>query len=309
MQELAPSLHVLEVFMPVLCNENFLIDNILPEVAGIQFYKGIEMPVIFRKENQTKLRRIVEENNYQLTIWGSPNINEKGYNLSSLDVEERKKAVDFTKGLLSICAESGTFHVGLPSGPDVALEQREEAKKALFDSYVVLAREAERLGINLTLEPLDRYAHKKQLMGPIHEVIDWFAELRKECPNYYIHWDSAHEALGGIDLKESLETALPYMAQFHICNCVTDPTNPCYGDWHMELGPAPEYQNWGYLNLKKAVDMLSVASIGTPPEGIEEVHVAVEVRTHLGDDMWKREGEARAFLMAAFDGAGLKYDK
>ncbi len=310
MQKLAPSLHMLEIFMPAVKDENFFIQKLLPDVAEIPFYTGIELPVIFKKENQEFVRRVVEERNYQLTIWASPDINNRGDSLSSLNSEERKRAVAYTKELLAVAAESGAYHVGLPSGADVSPELREDAKKALFDSYCELSKEAYRYpNMHLTLEPLDRYVHKKQLMGPIHEVIDWFGELKKECPNFYIHWDSAHEALAGIDLEESMKCALPYMAQFHICNCVTDPANPCYGDWHMELGDAPEYRNWGYLDLQGAVRMLRNAAEAQKPDGIEEVHVAVEVRTHMGDDLWKREGEIRRFLQDAFHEAGLAYNK
>lgn len=310
MQKLEPSLHMLEIFMPAVKDENFLIQKILPDVADIPFYTGIELPVIYKKENQQFVRKIVEERNYQLTIWASPDINNRGDSLSSLKSEERKRAVAYTKELFAIAAESGAYHVGLPSGADVAPELREDAKKALFDSYCELSKEASGYqDMHLTLEPLDRYVHKKQLMGPIHEVIDWFGELKKECPNFYIHWDSAHEALAEIDLEESMKCALPYMAQFHICNCVTDPTNPCYGDWHMELGDAPEYRNWGYLDLQGAARMLRTAAEAQIPEGIEEVHVAVEVRTHMGDDLWKREREIRRFLQDAFHEAGLAYNK
>lgn len=310
MQKIVPSLHMLETFMPAIKNETFLIQKILPEVAQIPFYQGIELPVIFEKENQSILRKIVDEKKYQLTIWASPNINERGDDLSSLNQESRKRAIKYTKELLKVAAESGAYHVGLPSGPDVTPEQREDAKKALFDSFCEVSREAKQYeNLHLTLEPLDRYVHKKQLMGPIHEVVAWFTLLKKECPNFYIHWDSAHEALAEIDLEESLKAALPYMAQFHICNCVTDSSNPCYGDWHMELGQAPDYRNWGYLDLAKAAEILKTAAAGQKPAGVEEVHVAIEVRTHMGDDLWKRENEIRAFLMDAFDLANLKYEK
>ena len=88
MKQLAPSLHMLEIFMPAVTDENFFVQKILPDVAKIPFYTGIELPVIFKKENQKLVRRIVEDRDYQLTIWASPNINEKGDNLSALDPEE-----------------------------------------------------------------------------------------------------------------------------------------------------------------------------------------------------------------------------
>ena len=101
MKQLAPSLHMLEIFMPAVTDENFFVQKILPDVAKIPFYTGIELPVIFKKENQKLVRRIVEDRDYQLTIWASPNINEKGDNLSALDPEERRRAVAYVKELLA----------------------------------------------------------------------------------------------------------------------------------------------------------------------------------------------------------------
>lgn len=309
MQEILPSLHLLEIFMPVADNESFLL-KMLQEVSEIPFYKGIELPVIFEKENITAVRRLVEERQYQLTQWASPSIIAKGFQLSSLDKELREKSVAYAIELMKTAAEAGTTNVGLPSGDDPGEEKREAAKEALYESYCRISEAAGAYeGVHLTLEPLDRYVHKKQLMGPIHEVVQWFGELKKDCPNFYLHWDSAHEALAGIDLVESLEAALPYLAQFHICNCVTDPANPCYGDFHMEIGPEPEFKNWGYLTPKIAAELLRRVAKEDPVLGVKNTHVAVEVRTHMGDDMWKREKEIRKFLMKAYDLAGLKYDQ
>lgn len=310
MQTILPSLHLLEIFMPIAANEDFLVQNILQDVSKINFYKGIEMPLIFAAKNQQILRRLVKEKGWQLTVWASPTINAKGLNLSSLDKELRKKSIAFTKEMLAVTANMGGFYMGLPSGPDVSSPEREDAKKALFDSFCQIGEEAAKYeGLHLILEPLDRYVHKKQLMGPIHEVVEWFSPLKKECSNFYIHWDSAHEALAGIDLLESLEAALPYLAQFHLCNCVTDPKNPCHGDYHMELGAGPEYKNWGYLTPKIASELLKRVSKEEPVAGIGHTHVAVEVRAHMGNDMWKLEREIRDFLMYAFDLASLPYDK
>lgn len=307
MQKVLPSLHMLEIFMPVSDNEPFLM-KMLQEAALITFYKGFELPVIEQTENQRMVRSLAEQG-YQITQWASPRIIAKGYNLSSLDQKLRAESTDYAITLIKTAAESGTVYVGLPSGDYPGDEKCEDAKKALFESYCRISEAAKQFGgLHLTMEPLDRYVHKKQLMGPIHEVMQWFKGLKQECPNFYIHWDSAHEALAGIDLIESLEAALPYMAQFHICNCVTDPKSPYYGDYHMELGAAPQYRNWGYLTPEIGADMLRRVAAENPAAGVRNTHVAVEVRTHMGNDMWKCEREIREFLMQVYDLAGLSYD-
>lgn len=308
MQNILPSIHLLEIFMPIADREEFLI-KMLEDVKRIDFYKGIELPIIFEKKNIQAVRRIAQEKNYQITEWASPNLISRGLNLSSTDPALREKSVAYAIELMKIAAEAGTANVGLPSGDDPGELKREEAKAALFESYCRISEAAKAYeGLHLTLEPLDRYVHKKQLMGPICEVAEWFDGLKKVCPNFYIHWDSAHEALAGIDLMESLETALPYLAQFHLCNCVTDPSHPYYGDHHMEVGRAPEYRTWGFLTPEIAAGFLRRVSKEPPVAGIKNTHVAVEVRTHMGDDLWEREREIREFLMRAYDLAGLDYD-
>lgn len=308
MRNILPSLHLLEIFMPIADREDFLI-GMLEEVEKIDFYKGIELPIIFQRQNIDKVRRIAQKKRYQVTEWASPELIKRGYNLSSLNRELRNKSVGYAVELVKIAAEAGTANVGLPSGDDPGDSKREEAKEVLFDSYCRISEAArEYEGLRLTLEPLDRYVHKKQLLGPIYEVTEWFGILKKDCPNFYIHWDSAHEALAGINLTESLEAALPYMAQFHICNCVIEPSHPYYGDFHMEVGRAPDYKNWGYLTPEIAAGLLKRVAGESPVEGVRNTHVAVEVRSHMGDGLWEKERDIRGFLMKAFDLAGLAYD-
>ncbi len=309
MQKILPSLHMLELFFPLVPTESFFV-GLLDEARRIPFYKGLELPEILEKQNRDTVRRIVEEDGYQLTVWSSPSITENGYNLASLDGELREKSVEFAIEMIKNAADMGTTNIGIPCGPDPGDADRPEALKGLSDSYHRMsAAAAEFEGVHLTFEPLDRYAHKKQILGPIREVIEWFEVLKKDCPNMYIHWDSAHEALGNIDLVESMKVALPYMAQFHICNCVTDPTHPYYGDWHMDIGMPPEYRNWGYLDVNVAAELLRTAAQAGKVEGVKNTHVAVEVRTHKGNDCWKTERGVREFLMAAYDRAGLEYDR
>ena len=299
---------MLEVFMPVTGDETFF-TNLLDDVRRIPFYKGLELPVIFQKENREHVRKVVEEEDYQLTIWASPNISGE-YSLCSLDSQIRKKSVDYAIELIRLSSDMHTVNIGVPSGNDPGDEARPASLDALYESYCRMSEAAAEFpGLHITVEPLDRFAHKKQILGPIKEVTEWFAVLKKDCPNYFIHWDSAHEALGNIDLIQSMEYALPYMAQFHICNCVTDPTHPCYGDWHMEVGEPPEFKNWGYLDVDTAAGLLKRAALADKVEGVRNTHCALEVRTHMGDDLWKREHDMRAFLMAAYDRAGLTYDR
>jgi len=308
MRKILPSMHFLENFMPIMENEKFAVD-LLGQAADIEFYEAVELGFIKDTACRHAIRNIVENRGWQLTQWCSPVIADKGLSLSSLDPKERKKAIACAKELLAGIAETGARRCGLQSGPDPKTDElRVEAKKALLESCIELSEMAKQYeGMYLLFEPLDRFVHKKQLLGPIKEVTEWFANLKKECSNFYIHWDSAHEVLGGADLKESVTFAAPYLAQFHLCNCINDPQHPYYGDHHMDIGQAPDYKTWGYLTPKVGAEILKTVAAFEPCDGVETTYCALEVRAHLADDLWAKERLIRTFLTKAFDLAGIAH--
>lgn len=297
---LQPSAHLYEGFMPLAASERLFCD-VLRKIPEIGFYRGIETGVFFEPQSLRDVRRLREENGWRLTMWATPWMLLDGLNLSSLDETLRARSVRRAIELVALAAETGASHFGLPSGSDPGDADREQAKTLLFESLSQIAEKAAQYeGMRILLEPLDRYAHKKQLIGPMRESMEWFAPLHAQHPNLLIHWDSAHEALGGIDLVESLQLAKPYLAQFHLCNAILDPVHPLYGDLHMDIGSAPGFETDGYLTPDVAARILADAAACRPIDGDRPLHVAVEMRAHLGDDMWQKERTSRAFLQEAF---------
>jgi len=222
-----------------------------------------------------------------------------------LDENGRRKAIELVKKLAEYAADAGYTNVGVPSGDDPGYLMRGLAKNALAESMVELAEHCKELGVNLTLEPLDRYAYKKQLIGPIEESMIWFKPIHEACDNTYIHWDSAHEALGGAELMHSLELTEPYLTQFHLCNAILDPGHPCYGDLHMECGVAPDFETEGFLCPELGADIIRKVSSFKKAPGVEHVYVAVEVLGHPGDNLWLKEKNAGEFLCRCFELAGI----
>lgn len=307
MRKILPSMHFLENFMPIMTNETLAVD-LLEKASEIEFYEAVELGYIKDSNVRKKIRNIVENRNWQLTQWCSPVIADKGYSLSSLDKTERKKAINLAIELIDGISECGATRCGLQSGPDVSSALRDDAKKALLESCIEISEAAKKYeNMYLLIEPLDRYAHKKQLLGPIKEVVDWFKILKQYANNFYIHWDSAHEMLGGANLEDSLTLTAPYLAQFHICNCVIDKLHPYYGDHHMDVGSAPDFKTWGYLTPEVGASILNVAKNLQTCENINTTYCALEVRSHLGDDLWAKEKLIRTFLTKVFDLAGIQH--
>jgi sugar phosphate isomerase/epimerase len=303
-QNILTSAHLLEMFMPYLYDEPRMID-VLRTVAQVDFYRGVELPVFFDRENRKVVRSLIEQHHLFGGTSVTPYLKAQKLNLSDLEGEGRRRAVALVKQLASYAAECGYTNICIPSGDDPGDAMRGFAKVVLAESLVELAEYMDTLGLKLTVEPLDRYAFKKQLIGPMEETVMWFKSIHESCLNTYIHWDSAHEALGGIDLMHSLNLAAPYLAQLHLCDAITDMSHPCFGDLHMDCALAPTWETEGFLTPEVGAHILSkVASFDTPA-GVSHVYASVEIHGYPGAHLWSIEGHARAFLQRCFQLAGL----
>ncbi len=303
-RNLRTSAHLLEMFMPYRSDEARMID-VLRKAVEFDFYRGVELGIFFDPTNRKTVRGILEENHLHGTTFVTPYVKDQKLSLSDLETQGRRKAVDLVKELAGYAADAGYTNFCVPSGDDPGPVFRGLAKLALTESMVEIAERCRSLGMNLMLEPLDRYAYKKQLIGPIEEAAVWFAPIHEECPNAYLHWDSAHEALGGADLMKSIETAAPFLAQMHLCNAILDPGHPCYGDLHMDVGEAPDFETEGFLTPQVGAQILKKTASFDPPQGIAETFVSVEVLGHPGDNLWLKERTVREFLARCFALAGM----
>ncbi len=303
-QTIVPSGHLLEMFMPYRDDEKRMLE-VLKKAADFGFYKNVELPSFRDKYNRMYVRETLEANGLTATTFVTPYVKEKKLSLCDLDESRRREAIELCKEHAGYAADTGYMHFGVPSGDDPGDEKRAEAKKVMAESLVELANYVKGLGMNLTIEPLDRYAYKKQLIGPMKENSIWFAPIHEACPNTFIHWDSAHEALGGTDLMHSIEYVAPYIGQFHLCDAITDVNHPCFGDLHMEVAEAPDWKTEGFLTPEIGAQILKKIASYDKPEGVKHVAVAVEVLGHPGDNLWRKEKNAREFLAKCFELAGM----
>ena len=304
-QKLVPSGHLLEMFMPYRDDEKRMLE-VLKKAADFGFYKNVELPAFKDKYNKMYVRNTLEANGLTATTFVTPYVKEKKLSLCDLDESRRREAIELCKVYAGHASVIGIMHFGVPSGDDPGDAKRAEAKKVMAESLVELANYVKGLGMNLTIEPLDRYAFKKQLIGPMKETSIWFAPIHEACPNVFIHWDSAHEALGGTDLMHSIEYIAPYIGQFHLCDAITDVNHPCFGDLHMDVAEGPDWTTEGFLTPEVGAQILKKIASYDKPEGVKQVCVAVEVLGHPGDKLWNKEKNARQFLAKCFELAEME---
>ncbi len=307
-QKLYPSAHILEMFMPYLHDEKRLIE-VLRKIAEMDFYRNVELPTFPTKEHRDTVRRILRDNDLTAATYAAPYLNERDMSLCDLSDRRRAETIRYLKMQADLAAECGYSTFGVPSGPYPGDEFHDEAMAVQADTLARIADYTALLGMNCSIEPLDRYAHKKALIGPMDEVVRWFKPLHRAHPNLFLHWDSSHEQLGGLGIFNTLEMAAPYMSQIHLCDCIDDPAHPCFGDLHMDPAEAPDWKTEGFLTPEVGAEIIRRAAAFDKPEGVRRFWVSVEVLGHKGDNLWHKERIAREFLTRCWEEFGVEMSR
>lgn len=291
---LYPSAHIAEIFFP-LANDEKAILHVIREIADIGYYRGFETGIIHQPEIAKNIRTVAEQNQLNVTQWLTFELLKDNLNLSSLDSELREKSIRRACELVQLAAECGTSKLSLVSGGDPGDARRDEAKKGFGEALVRIGEVVGQYdNMLLQVEPLDRFAHKCQLIGPTDETVEWMKALRPDCPKLYLAWDSAHVALNQEDLAESLTLAAPLISQLHLANAILDPQAQGYGDYHMKFGEP------GFLTTATAAHIIRTAMNFELPKEFGPISLAVEMRTTDQDDLWDNERQCREFLQGAW---------
>ena len=307
-QKLYPSAHILEMFMPYLHDEKRLI-KVLQKIAEMDFYRNVELPTFPTKEHRDTVRRILRDNDLTAATYAAPYLNEREMSLCDLNDRRRAETIRYLKMQADFAAECGYSTFGVPSGPYPGDEFHDEAMAVQADTLARIADYTALLGMNCSIEPLDRYVHKKALIGPMDEVVRWFKPLHRAHPNLFLHWDSSHEQLGGLGIFNTLDLAAPYMSQIHLCDCIDDPAHPCFGDLHMDPAEAPDWKTEGFLTPAVGAEIIRRAAAFDKPVGVRRFWISVEVLGHKGDNLWHKERIAREFLTRCWEESGVEMSR
>ena len=296
---LVPSAHIAELFFPDMQDESKVVD-IAERLSQQPFYRFIETGMVMQAAQARRLRDISETQQVKLTQWMTFVLNQQGLNLSSPDRLQRKHSMKRACELVHRAADCGATRIAFVSGSDPGAAQREAAKSALGETLEQIGEVMSQYPqMIMQLEPLDRFAHKCQLIGPTDETLSWMKQLRRTCPRLYLAWDSAHVALNQEDLIVALRQSGSLVSQLHLSNAILDPNDPGYGDHHMRFGVP------GFLTPAVAANIVAAARQLPDDPFIEERSIAVEMRTTDQDDRWQTEQACRDFLQQALAGVAM----
>lgn len=212
------------------------VEEVLVRHPFFEAFQTVDVP--FAAERRA-IRQLLRDrgrfHNYTLTrVFAEQNVS-----LSSLDPENRRRAVAATEAQFEHAAEAGAHLVTVISGPRPEQpQQRLAALDALEDSMMKLASAIGRYpGLQLVIEALDYACHKCNTLGTTAEAVSICRHLRERKLPLALCLDTAHLILNGEDSVEAVDEARDEITEFHFCNCVTDRSNPLFGDRHLPFGP------------------------------------------------------------------------
>ncbi|TVR29520.1 MAG: hypothetical protein EA404_14660 [Spirochaetaceae bacterium] len=214
-------------------------------------FQTVEVP---EAAERRAIRQLMIDGDYQYTYCLTRILNENEFNLSSLDRALRVRSSEVVVKSLDQAREAGADSVSVISGPRPHGEtERKQALEALTESMRAVIRAAlEPPVITVLLEPLDVAAHKKMTLGYTAEAVAICDRLAREGLPLRLSLDSAHIILNQELPVDALRCGLSYTADFHYCNCVTDPSDPLFGDRHLPFGPP------GVVDVTAIAEMMKV---------------------------------------------------
>ena len=287
-----PSLLVPEVYHPIKRERNFTAD-LLDSILETNFYKSVELGDGFDEKERKRILAVTERNGIDVTQWLTFLLEENNLDVASLDTVLRKETVKTIRKSLPLAAEIGAKNIAIVTGDDPGPEKWADGIEALYESLCEIAETAKVYKINLLLEPLDRFAHKKRIIGTTDETVELLTRVQKTSNNVGIAFDTAHAALNGEDIFEALEIGKGLIHQIHFSNAVLDKKSDLYGDFHMEIGEP------GFLTVEKISAILQKAQ-ELDIQAEDGLRVAVEVRGKLNkENCMKNETNLKNILSDA----------
>ncbi|WML41390.1 sugar phosphate isomerase/epimerase family protein [Neobacillus sp. OS1-2] len=286
-----PSLLVPEIYFPVHHEKGFTV-NLLEKMAADGFYRSFEIADGQDQQERKRILALKEQYHFQLTQWLTFLIDKNKLDVSSVDSQLRSESVRQIKENIYLAAECGASNIAFVPGPDPGPERRLEAMEGFYHALCDICEEAAKYQMNVLVEHLDRFAHKKRLIGPMKDTVELLSRVAEKHDNIGLAFDTAHAALNKEGIAEALELAKVEIHQIHFSNAVVDPTNNLYGDFHMPIGEP------GFLTIEKISDILRKAD-ELSLQSERGLRVAVEVRGTDKDNYQANEKTVRSILEKA----------
>ncbi len=150
----------------------------------------------------------------------------------------RANALELAKQHINYAAEADSKLMVITGCADKGPEKRPEILKRFKEYFLKVAAYAKQFDITIVLEPMEREAFKKLVLGPTQECADFIEEMQNEgAANAKLMLDSAHLPLMQETFTQALNSSRKVgLAHIHLGDAVKDPKSAYYGHTHPPLG-------------------------------------------------------------------------
>ena len=263
--------------------------EVIEKALDERYFKAFQTVEIPYTNERKMIAELLGSQNLPLNYCVARVMNENKLNLSDMDRKNRKKSVDHLIHCMDDARAAGSKAFSLISGPKPYDHmKRSEALNYLKDSLAQLCKEAKKSPpLKIVIEPLDFDVHKKNTLGTTEEAVQICYDLQQEGLDLWLCIDTAHAMLNNEDPLEALTLSLPYTAEFHFCNCVIDPSDQLYGDYHTSFGEPGILDVSGISRMMaKMLDMDYLNTTDQPPIMCEVLKRkqddSIEIATYVG---------------------------
>jgi sugar phosphate isomerase/epimerase len=243
----------------------------IERIASEGVFRSVELSPVQTVEDREAIRATCAAHGIEVSVWLTSVLEWDGHDVCAVDEAARQGAVEAVRGMLGDAVATGAKTVALVGGADPGPSLRDKGYDACCKSLIEIGRAAADHGLSVMMEPLDRFAHKKRLVGPTDETVALFARVRAECPDFGFAFDTAHAALNGEDVLDAIGLASAQIVNMHLSNAVLEPSDRLYGDHHMMPGSP------GFLTVESAGAIVARTAQVARENG-NPIRLAVEAR-------------------------------
>jgi sugar phosphate isomerase/epimerase len=175
--------------------------------------------------------------------------------IGDFDADLRADAIRNVASQLSVIAQIGGQGVATPASwgmfsrrlpPFVPPRSAEEDRQVLLDALHVLGEHAEREGVRLYLEPLNRY--EDHMVNRLDDAISLIDEVAS--PAIRVVADFFHMNIEEADISRSLRRAAPYLGHIQVSDSNRLEPGAGHLDWSSALATLDDIGYTGYLALE-----------------------------------------------------------
>lgn len=210
------------------------------------------------KTFENNLRKITDFLNVDVNI--SPAMQNMGFELIGITSDDVQLSLNYIRNRIICLSKCGVKNITFSSPFTIKALPYENAVQILVNNLIYICNFCVGLGIEVGFEAFDITKDKCRLLGKTDDLIHVLHEIKDNCANFYLTWDSGHFALEGDNLFVSLSKLKDFIKRVHISNYSLCQDKWYYGDKHLPFGT---FGDMSILKVKKLIAFIKKELINT----------------------------------------------